>query len=96
MGGVSRKLPLCIERLRQPVPAYRSTDSLTLPELSSRILRQTGVRQAFFVDLFGLLCKNPSAASKAFPLKKYAIMALSSVTSAVMYQLCAQNAPFLH
>ena len=56
MGGVARKLPLCIERLRQPVQ-HAVHRLAQLPELGSRILRQTGVRQAFFVDLFGLLCK---------------------------------------
>ena len=56
MGGVSRKLPLCIERLCQPVQ-HAVHRLAQLPELGSRILRQAGVRQAFFVDLFGLLCK---------------------------------------
>ena len=56
MGGVARKLPLCIERLRQPVQ-HAVHRLAQLPELGSRILRQTGVRQAFFVDLFGPLCK---------------------------------------
>ena len=63
MGGVARKLTLCIERLRQPIQ-HTVHRLAQLPELGSRILRQTGVRQAFFVDLFGLLCNLTENAIK--------------------------------
>ena len=56
MGGVSRKLPLRVKGLRQTVE-HGVDRPAQLPELGGRVLRQTGVRQAFFVDLFGLLCK---------------------------------------
>lgn len=85
MGGVSRKLPLCIERLCQPVQ-HAVHRLAQLPELGSRILRQAGVRQAFFVDLFGLLCKIAQRLERPRPLTKYAMTALNSVTSAVMHQ----------
>mgnify|MGYP000709517939 CR=1 FL=1 len=84
MGGVSRKLPLCIERLRQPVQ-HTVHRLAQLPELGGRVLGQAGVGQAFLVDLPGLPRKiaqrleRPSA-------DKIRDDALSSVTSAVMHQ----------
>lgn len=84
-GGVARKLPLCIERLRQPVQ-HAVHRLAQLPELGGRVLGQAGVGQAFFIDLFGLPRKIAQRLERPRPLTKYAMTALSSVTSAVMHQ----------
>ena len=66
MGGVSRKLPLCIERLRYSLPSILFTDSLSCR--NSAVVspgRRVSVRLSS-LDLFGLLWQNPSAASKPF------------------------------
>lgn len=82
---IAGELPLRVKRLRQTVE--HSVDRpAQLPELGGRVLGQTGVGQAFLVDLPGLPRKIAQRLERPRPLTKYAMTALSSVTSAVMHQ----------